>query len=84
MTKIDAKWTDNENKFRIAFLKLAINFLYDNYFFNFGNLSFWQVSGIPVDSDPAPLWQIYENKLISDTKKEVYVKHIFLLKHLVL
>ena len=37
-----------------------------------------------MDSDPAPLWQIYENKLISDTKKEVYVKHIFLLKHLVL
>ena len=44
VSKLGATWTDSKNKFRITFdkasLKLSINFLLDNCFFNFGNLSF--------------------------------------------
>ena len=34
-------------------LKLAINFLLDNYFFDFGNLLFRKITGFPMGSNPA-------------------------------
>ena len=44
VAKFGAIWTDSKSKFRITFdkgsLKLAVNFLLDNCFFNFGYLSF--------------------------------------------
>ena len=45
------------------------------FFFNFGNLSFWQIIRILVSSDPAPFFladlflYYYENKWLLDTKK---------------
>ena len=79
VTKFGAKWTDNKLKFKITFdkasLKLTINFLLDNCFFvKFGNLSFPQITGIPMGSDPAPfmanLFLYYdENKWLLGTKK---------------
>ena len=43
-------WTYNKNKIKRIFdkasLKLAINFLLDNFFFNFGNLPILKVTGI--------------------------------------
>ena len=44
VTKFGATSTNNKNKLNITFdkasLKLANNFLLDNYFFNFGNSAF--------------------------------------------
>ena len=54
-----------------AFWKLAINFLLDNWFSNFGNLSFWQIIEV-MGSDVAPVMTnrsmyYYENKWLLDT-----------------
>ena len=71
-------WSDIQDKFKVTFdkasLKLVINFLLDNCFFNFGNLSFQQITGIPIGSDPATfmanlLLYYYENKSLLNTKK---------------
>ena len=56
-----------------ASLKLAINFLLDKCFFDFGDFLFWQFTGIPMGSDPAPftanIFLRYENKWLLETKK---------------
>ena len=71
VTKFRATWTDNNTKFKItfdkAFLKLAITFLLDNFFFDFGNLPFPKITGIPMGFDPTPFvanlfLYYYENK----------------------
>ena len=71
-------WSDTEDKFKVTFykasLKLVVNFLLDNCFFNFGNLSFQQITGIPIGSDPATfmanrLLYYSENKYLLNTKK---------------
>ena len=70
-----ATWTDDYYKLKIifgkAFWKLAINFLLDNWFSNFGNLSFWQIIEV-TGSDVAPVMTnrsmyYYENKWLLDT-----------------
>ena len=33
VTKLDATWTDDKNKFKTSSLKLTINFLLDNCFY---------------------------------------------------
>ena len=75
---------DNKNKFNLTFdkasLKVAISFLLDNYFFNFGNLPFLQIIRIPMESDPLPFvtklfFHYYRNKWLLDTKKDIYIKH---------
>ena len=67
-----------KNEFNISFdqasLKLAINFLLDNCFFNFDNFSFQKIAGIPMCSATAPFvanltFCYYENKWLLDTKK---------------
>ena len=56
LLKFGATWINDKSKFKTTFnevsLKLAINFLLDNCFFNFGTLSFLQIMEIPVGSDP--------------------------------
>lgn len=52
--KFDGKWTDNKYEFITTFDKDSlINSLPDNSFFIYGNLSFQQITGIPMSSDPA-------------------------------
>ena len=46
VTKFGAAWTESKNKFNIIF---------NNCFFSFGNLSFRQITGTPMGSDPAPI-----------------------------
>ena len=71
VTNFGATWTDDKNKFKITFdkalSKLVINFFFDNWFFNFGNLSFQKITGIPIGSDTVPFMgnlflYYYENK----------------------
>ena len=54
VTKSGATWINNENelkeKFHIISLKLAINFLTDNFF-----LIFQQIIGIPMGFDSIPV-----------------------------
>ena len=82
---------EKKNKFKTvfvaAFLELAINILPDNCFFNFGNLSYWQIIGIRMGSDLALFMAnfflyYYKNKLLLDTekilKRKIYEKHTFL------
>lgn len=73
---------DNENKFKITFdtalLKLSIDFLLGNCFFSFVNLSFWQITGTPMGSDPAPIMEnlfyiIMKISSYNILKKEIYV-----------
>ena len=60
-------------------LQLAINFLYDNHFFNFSNLSIQPITEFPWVLTPHLLWQNYhENKWLLHTKKEIQVNHTFL------
>ena len=82
VTKFGATWTDNENKFKITFdtasLKLSIDFLLGNCFFSFVNLSFWQITGTPMGSDPAPIMEnlfyiIMKMSSYNILKKEIYV-----------
>ena len=54
-------------------MKLAINFLL-NCFLNFGNLSFWKIIGMTMDSELARFMAYlflcyYENKWLLDAKK---------------
>ena len=55
--EICASWINGNNKHNIShdkkFLKLAINILLDQYFFNFSSLTFRQIIGILIVSDPA-------------------------------
>ena len=55
--EICASWINDNNKHNIShdkkFLKLAINILLDQYFFNFSSLTFRQIIGILIVSDPA-------------------------------
>ena len=56
LLKFGATWINDKSKFKTTFnevsLKLAINFLLDNCFFNFGTLSCLQIMEIPIGSDP--------------------------------
>ena len=79
ITKFGATWTNNKHKYNVTFdkpsLKLAINYLLDNCYFNLGNMSFRQVIGIPMGSDPAPFMAnlflyFYENKWLLELKKK--------------
>lgn len=88
--KFDATGTGNKSKFKMifdrAFLKLAINFLLNNISFSFGNLPFQQITGTPMGFDAAPCMSdlflyCYEDKWLSDTTKEIYIKHAFLVIH---
>ena len=58
VTKFGAAWNDNKNKFKIIFdkasLKLAINFIADNYFLKSNNLSIQQITEIPMRPDLVP------------------------------
>ena len=68
---IDNKFQTTCNK---ASLKLNMNFLLDNCFFNFDSLSFWQIIGISMSFSSAPFIAnlfnyYYENKWLLDTKK---------------
>ena len=74
--KFGAIQTDDKNRFKTKFvkatLKLAINFLLDNFFFNFGNLSFRQIIVNRMGSDLAPFVAnlfLYENKWLLDSKR---------------
>ena len=80
VTKFDAAWTDNKNKFKIIFdkgpLKPAINFLLDDCYSNFGNLSIWKITGISIGSNQVPsmanlFLHSFENKWQLDNKKRV-------------
>ena len=93
VTKFGAVGTEKKNKFKITFdqasLKLAINFLLDNCFLNFGNLYFQQITRILMDCDPATFraylsLYYYENKWLLDSKKEIYIKYFFLVIRFVL
>ena len=57
ITKYGETWVNNTNKYNISFdkktLKLAINYLLDQYFFDVGSLTF-QTIGNPMESEPAP------------------------------
>ena len=57
LLKFGATWINGKSKFNTTFnevyLKLAINFLLDNWFFKFGSLSFLQIMEIPIGSNPA-------------------------------
>ena len=83
INKYGAKWVQNKSSCAITFdkssLKLAINFLLDQCYFNVGNLIFRQVIGIPMGSDPAPFMAnlflyFYENKWLESTKKHSLYK----------
>ena len=78
INKFRARLTDNQKKFKItsdkSSLKLAINFLLNNCFFNFGNLFFQQITGTSMGSDPATFivnlfLYYYENKWLLETTK---------------
>ena len=66
-------------------MKLAFNFLLSNcLFYNFGNFSYQQITGVPKGSDQAPFMAnqflcYYENKWLLDTKKKWDLReaHIF-------
>lgn len=51
VTNFGATWIDDKNKFKTIFnkysLKIAMNFLLNNSFLNFGKLSFQQIIVIP-------------------------------------
>ena len=70
------KKNEVKTTFDKASLKLFINFLLDNCFiFNFGNLYFGQITGIPMGCDPATFMEYlflyyYENKWLLDTEKK--------------
>ena len=60
-------------------LKLAINYLLDQCYFNVGNVIFRQVIGIPMGSDPAPFMAnlflyFYESKWLESTNKHNLIK----------
>ena len=76
MVWLNQFWLIIKNTFKITFdkasLKLAINFLFDNCFLNFGNVYFRQVTGIAMVSDSASFMAnlflyYYENKWLLDT-----------------
>ena len=76
-TKFCARWTDNKNKLKITFgkatLKVAISFVLNNCFVNFGNLSFRKITGISMGSQVVPFTTnlflyYYENKWLLDTE----------------
>ena len=78
INKFRARLTDNQKKFKItsdkSSLKLAINILLNNCFFNFGNLLFQQITGTSMGSDPATFivnlfLYYYENKWLLETTK---------------
>ena len=52
VTKFGSTWTDNINKVKITFDKTSLK-LTINIFFFFDSFSFWQITGIPIGSDPA-------------------------------
>ena len=83
INKYGAKWVNDKSSCPVTFdkasLKLAINFLLDQCYFNVGNLIFRQVIGIPMGSDPAPFMAnlflyFYENKWLESTKKHDLIK----------
>ena len=83
ITKYGARWVNDKTKCNITFdkssLKLAINYLLDQCYFNVGNLIFRQVIGIPMGSDPAPFMAnlflyFYESKWLESTKKHNLIK----------
>ena len=57
ISKHDAIWTNNQQKYRFSVdktsLKLAIDYLLDNWYFTLGSTFFRQLIGIPMMSDPA-------------------------------
>ena len=80
-------WTDDKNKFETTFekasLELAINFLLDNYCFNFGSFHFYKSLESPWVLTQHLLWLIYFyiTMKINDhqtLKREIYKKHTLL------
>ena len=79
VNKYRAKWVSLRHASNVTFdkrsLKLAINYLLDNCYFNIGDIVLRQVVGIPMGSDPAPFMAnlflyFYENQYVCDLKKQ--------------
>lgn len=79
VNKYGAKWVSSRHASNVTFdkrsLKLAINYLLDNCYFNIGDIVLRQVVGIPMGSDPAPFMAnlflyFYENQYVRDLKKQ--------------
>ena len=47
----------NIDSFNETSLELGISYLLDKYYFILGSMSFRQLTGIPVGSDPAPFME---------------------------
>ena len=83
VNKYGAKWVQDRTKCAITFdkssLKLAIDFLLDQCYFNVGNLIFRQVIDIPMGSDPAPFMAnlfctFMKTNDLSQPKSIIYLK----------
>ena len=87
VTNSGARWIARTSRkgelFDEKLVKEALQYLMDNCYFTFGDKLFRQVIGIPMGSDPAPFMAnlflfYYENKWISNLKKENFAKaHLF-------
>ena len=92
--KFGVTWAVDKNRFKIttdkSSLKPANNFLLENCVFNFGDMSFCQVIGIPMVSDPAAFMvniflYYYDNKWLLETFWEsvsLYKRYVRYKNHL--